>query len=110
MLKKDNYIYLLISFFKFIPISDANIDAIHNPAHIKQVICKLNINFGKYLLIIATSPIINANINVSIPILIVWPITLIVETDADAVDVFLAGSELIIALVFGDENIPKPKP
>ena len=51
-----------------------------------------------------------ANMTVSIPKLIVCPITLTAESDADADGVSSFGTFPMIAFVFGEENIPNPTP
>lgn len=59
---------------------------------------------------IGTSPIMNANTSVNMPILIAWPTVRIVATAAEATDVSFGGTEPIMTFVFGGENKPKPIP
>ena len=42
--------------------------------------------------------------------LIAWPTVRTVETDAEATEVSLGGTDPIMTLVFGGEKSPKPTP
>ena len=59
---------------------------------------------------IGTSPMINANTSVRIPILIAWPTVRIVATAAEATEVSFGGTDPIMTFVFGGENSPNPTP
>ena len=61
-------------------------------------------------IVIFEEPMLRDNITNTIPMLSIWPLKRIVPTVADATPYTSLGTELIIALVFGEENNPNPTP
>ena len=93
-----------------IPTNEAKIDTRQANIHIVQIICDDLTIKSAYWVDNAKLPIIQANINVKRPKLMVWPIVLMVACEAEAVGASLGGTELIIAFIFGLEKRPIPIP
>lgn len=94
----------------FLPAREVKIPATHNTVNAIKMVFMLSMNKSRLSEEIFESPRKTCTDSAATAMLNIMPLVRIVATVAEARLKYFFSTELIIEFVFGDENMPKPKP